>query len=76
VRVPVRFTFAEHERWWHHDAESLAELRGLLPAPRVIVDRLPHAGHNVSLGLAARTYHLRALAFFDECLTSCALRTA
>jgi pimeloyl-ACP methyl ester carboxylesterase len=73
VGVPVRLTFAEHERWWHHDPGSLAELAELLPAPRVIIDRLPHAGHNISLGLAARTYHLRALAFFDECLTSRAL---
>jgi pimeloyl-ACP methyl ester carboxylesterase len=74
VRIPVRLTFAEHERWWRHDAASLAELTALLAAPRVVVDRLPHAGHNVSLGVAARAYHLRALAFFDECLTGRRLR--
>ncbi|MFD5080854.1 alpha/beta hydrolase, partial [Streptomyces sp. NPDC058371] len=28
------------------------------------------AGHNISLGQAARSYHLRALAFFEECLQS------
>jgi pimeloyl-ACP methyl ester carboxylesterase len=69
VRVPVRFTFAEYERWWRHDDEALAELTGLLAADRVLVDRLPAAGHNVSLGWAARSYHLRALAFLEECLT-------
>lgn len=73
VQVPVRLTFAEHEGWWRTDEESLAEIRELLSAPRVVVERLPHAGHNISLGLAARTYHLRALAFLDECLTSSAL---
>ena len=28
----------------------------------------PDAGHNISLGRTARAYHLRALAFFEECL--------
>ncbi|MFF4412769.1 alpha/beta hydrolase [Streptosporangium sp. NPDC001559] len=69
VRLPVRFTYAEHERWWCHDEASVATMTGLLASPRVTVDRLSHAGHNISLGLAARTYHLRALAFFEECLT-------
>ncbi|GHA00510.1 thioesterase [Streptomyces echinoruber] len=70
VRVPVRFTFAEYERWWRHDEEAVAELTGLLAAARVRVDRLPGAGHNVSLGWAARAYHLRALAFLEECLAA------
>jgi pimeloyl-ACP methyl ester carboxylesterase len=73
IRVPVRLTFAEHERWWHHDEASLARMTDLLAAPRVLVDRLGHAGHNISLGFAARTYHLRSLAFFEECLTERAL---
>ncbi|MER5768944.1 alpha/beta hydrolase [Streptomyces sp. NPDC001985] len=68
VRVPVRLTFAEHEAWWRHDAETLAELSRLLAAPRVLVDRQPAAGHNISLGWAARAYHLRALGFLEECL--------
>lgn len=69
VRVPVRLTYAEYERWWLHDEATLEEMAGLLAAPRVVVDRLPRAGHNVSLGWAARAYHLRALAFLEECLT-------
>ncbi|WP_332880909.1 alpha/beta fold hydrolase [Streptomyces sp. NBC_00564] len=69
VRVPVRFTFAEYEKWWRHDEHALTELAGLLPAaPRVLVERQPQAGHNISLGWTAHTYHLRALAFLEECL--------
>ncbi|MCF3104158.1 alpha/beta fold hydrolase [Streptomyces roseoverticillatus] len=68
IRVPVRFTFAEHEGWWHHDEETIASMRAHLASPRVVFDRQPNAGHNISLGWAARTYHLRALAFAEECL--------
>ncbi|MFE1234760.1 alpha/beta hydrolase [Streptomyces sp. NPDC058745] len=75
VRVPVRLTFAEHEAWWRHTDADLGALTGLLSgAPRVVVDRLPGAGHNISLGTAARAYHLRALAFLDECLRAQGVR--
>lgn len=71
VRVPLRLTFAELESWWRHDEETLTDLtRQLTAAPRVHVDRLPGAGHNISLGWAARSYHLRALAFLEECLAA------
>ncbi|MER5631815.1 alpha/beta hydrolase [Streptomyces nitrosporeus] len=69
VPVPVRLTFAEHEGWWRQTDADLAELTALLSgAPRVLVDRLPGAGHNISLGATARAYHLRALGFLEECL--------
>ncbi|MFD8571775.1 alpha/beta hydrolase [Streptomyces sp. NPDC059639] len=68
VRVPVRLTFAEHEAWWRHDDAAVEDLRSHLAAPRVVVDRAPDAGHNISLGWAARAYHLKALAFLEECL--------
>ncbi|MFJ2116261.1 MULTISPECIES: alpha/beta hydrolase [unclassified Streptomyces] len=69
VRVPVRLTFAEYESWWHHDDATLADLAAhFVAAPRVTVDRQPDAGHNISLGWAARSYHLRALAFLESCL--------
>jgi pimeloyl-ACP methyl ester carboxylesterase len=74
LRVPLRLTFGEHEGWWRHDPAALAELTEVLAGPRVVVERLPHAGHNISLGLAARAYHLRALAFLEECLTGRELR--
>ncbi|MFF9852789.1 alpha/beta hydrolase [Streptomyces litmocidini] len=69
VRVPVRLTFAEYESWWHHDEKTVADLVArFTAAPRVVVDRQPDAGHNISLGWAARSYHLRALAFLEDCL--------
>ncbi|PAZ16845.1 alpha/beta hydrolase [Streptomyces sp. SA15] len=71
VRVPVRLTFAEHESWWRHDPDALTDLTAAFTAaPRVTIDRQPAAGHNISLGWAARSYHLRALAFLEECLVS------
>jgi pimeloyl-ACP methyl ester carboxylesterase len=70
IRPPVRFTFAQHERLWRHDDEAIASLRRrLAAAARVLVDRQPGAGHNISLSLAARAYHLRVLAFAGECLS-------
>lgn len=69
VRVPVRLTFAAHEGWWRQDDADLAELAAAFTAaPRVLVERQPRAGHNMSLGWAARAYHLRALAFAEDCL--------
>lgn len=68
VQVPVRLTFAEHEAWWRHDDDAIADLTARLSAaPRIVVDRSPHAGHNISLGWTARAYHLKALAFVEEC---------
>ncbi|MFD7120527.1 alpha/beta hydrolase [Streptomyces sp. NPDC059922] len=69
ITSPVRLTFAEHELWWELDDEAVAAMTGLLTAaPLVEVERLSGAGHNISIGRAARTYHLRALAFLEECL--------
>ncbi|MGY3679798.1 alpha/beta hydrolase [Streptomyces sp. TE33382] len=68
VRVPVRFTFAEHERWWHVDPPTVAAMTARLGSSLVRTEHLADAGHNISLGLAARGYHLRVLAFLEECL--------
>jgi len=76
VRVPVRLTFAQHESWWRHDDHDIADLTARLAAPRVVVERQRDAGHNISLGWAARSYHLRALAFLEECLAARAARPA
>ncbi|MFG2915013.1 alpha/beta hydrolase [Kitasatospora sp. NPDC048298] len=71
VRVPLRLTFAEYEAWWRHDDRALSDLAArFTAAPRVLVDRQPQAGHNISLGWAARPYHLRALAFLADCLAA------
>nr|WP_329939995.1 alpha/beta fold hydrolase [Streptomyces sp. BE308] len=68
VRVPVRLTFAEHERWWHIDPPTLEAMAARLGSPLVRTEHLADAGHNISLGLTARSYHLRVLAFLEECL--------
>jgi len=71
VRLSLRLTFAEHEAWWRHSPEELADITARLSSvPRLRIDRQPDSGHNISLGLAARSYHLRALAFFEECLAA------
>lgn len=73
IEIPLRLTFAEHEGWWLHDEPDIAELTSrLTEAPVVRAERQLGAGHNISLGRAARSYHLRALAFFEECLQSAA----
>jgi pimeloyl-ACP methyl ester carboxylesterase len=69
IPVPVRITFAEYEAIWRHDAESVRELSAAFQsAPTVLVERQLGAGHNISLGWAARSYHLRSLGFLEECL--------
>lgn len=69
IRVPVRFTFADHESWWRHDPAALAELRSRpVRSPLVLVCRQADAGHNISLGLTARDYHLGVLGFLRMCL--------
>lgn len=69
IRVPVRLTFAEHESWWRHDEEAVREMTSHFATGHLTVDHQSAAGHNISLGWAARSYHLRALAFLEECLT-------
>jgi hypothetical protein len=50
---------------------ALAEYRALFTAaPLLVVRRQPASGHNISLGWAARSYHLNALAFCEQCLLS------
>ncbi|WP_208614617.1 alpha/beta hydrolase [Streptomyces regalis] len=68
VTIPVRFTFAEQELWWRFDDEAVEALKAPLSGTKVTVDHQPYAGHNISLGWAARSYHLRALGFLEECL--------
>lgn len=71
VRVPVRFTFAEHESWWRHDESAVADLvTRFTSSPRILVDRQPDSGHNISLGWTARSYHLKALGFLEERLAA------
>ncbi|MFC3962316.1 alpha/beta fold hydrolase [Nocardia jiangsuensis] len=71
VRVPVRFTTAEYERVWRGDPEALAEVGALFTAaPRVVLNRQPNSGHNISVGHTAAAYHLGVLAFLEECVVA------
>lgn len=69
VRVPVRFSIAEHEKVWQNDTSAMDEIAELFSAtPRFSVHRQPDAGHNISLGHTAPAYHATVLAFADECV--------
>jgi len=69
IRIPLRFTYGDHERLWMIDDATLSELRGLFPAaPWVSVELIEGAGHNVSLSCAAPKYHRRVLHFARECV--------
>ncbi|MET7480047.1 alpha/beta fold hydrolase [Streptomyces sp. NPDC005648] len=68
VRVPVQFSLGDHEEVWSSGPEALADIASLFTAsPRVRVNEQPDSGHNLSLGHAARAYHLRVLSFAEEC---------
>lgn len=69
IRIPVRYTLGEHERVWRNDPEEMAAVGSLFTgAGRVVVNRQPNTGHNISLGHTAPAYHLSVLAFAEECL--------
>jgi pimeloyl-ACP methyl ester carboxylesterase len=69
VRVPVQFTVAEYERVWKSDPESLSKIAALFTAaPRFVLNEQVGAGHNLSLSVNAAAYHMRVLAFVEECV--------
>lgn len=69
IRVPVRFTLGDHERVWRNDPDGMAHAgTAFTAAPRVVLNRQPGSGHNLSVGRSARAYHLGVLAFAEECL--------
>ena len=69
VRVPVRYCLGDHERVWDADPEAMAQVGALFTAsPRVVVDRQAYGPHNLSLGRSATAYHLKVLAFAEECV--------
>jgi pimeloyl-ACP methyl ester carboxylesterase len=71
VRVPVQFSFAEHERVWKSDPGALAEIAAMFPAaPRFMVNEQVGAGHNLSLSVSAAAYHLRVLSFVEDCVVA------
>jgi len=69
VRVPVRFSLADHEAFWEAGPEGLADVAAMFTAsPRVVVNEQRDGGHNLSLGYSATAYHLGVLAFAEECV--------
>jgi pimeloyl-ACP methyl ester carboxylesterase len=68
VRTPVQFSLGEHETVWRSGPDALADIATLFTAsPTVRVNEQTNAGHNLSLGLTARAYHLKVLSFVEEC---------
>jgi pimeloyl-ACP methyl ester carboxylesterase len=75
VRIPVHFSLGEHEMVWRNGPEALADIAAMFTAaPRVVVAQQASAGHNVSLGLTARAYHLKIFSFLEECVVDAARR--
>ena len=68
IKTPVQFTSAELETMQITGSSVLDEVRQLLRASIHCVTHLQRAsGHNASTHRVARAYHLRAIAFFEEC---------
>jgi pimeloyl-ACP methyl ester carboxylesterase len=71
VRAPVQFSVAEHERVWRSDPAALADIAAIFTAsPRFVINEQVDAGHNLSLSVNAAAYHLKVLAFVEECVTA------
>ncbi|MCV7413945.1 alpha/beta fold hydrolase [Mycolicibacterium litorale] len=71
VRTPVRFSHAEHERVWCSDGDALAQIAGIFTAAASFASaEQSAAGHNLSLGVTAAAYHLKVLAFVEECVVA------
>jgi pimeloyl-ACP methyl ester carboxylesterase len=71
VRVPVHFSIAEYEKVWQTDASAIAEIEAMFAnAPRFDVHHQPEAGHNMSLGHTAASYHATVLEFAEECVVA------
>jgi pimeloyl-ACP methyl ester carboxylesterase len=68
VRTPVQVSLGDHETVWRSGPAELDRLSSLFTgSPRVRAHEQADGGHNLSLGLTARAYHLRVLSFAEEC---------
>jgi pimeloyl-ACP methyl ester carboxylesterase len=68
IRVPLRITFGRHDGIWLTDEDELVKLGGLFTHVPCCIEVEPYGGHNLSLGWAARAYHLKVLSFLETCL--------
>jgi len=70
IRVPVQFTVAEYEAMQETGWAVLEDVKALLRnSDHTIVHLQRAAAHNASLHYIAVAYHLRAIAFFEECIS-------
>lgn len=68
VRLPVHWTVSEHEATAAEPDTILAQAARIFPAAAVLeLHKQRDSGHNISLHHAARAYHLRVMAFAEEC---------
>ncbi len=75
VRVPVRFTFAEHEKVWKSCPDAQREIRNIFTgADSFTSNHQPEAGHNLSLGFSAAEYHRSVLSFVNDCASAVVAR--
>ncbi len=71
IEVPMRITFGDHETIWPLTAAHFEEMRSVFSgSPELEIAIEPSAAHNLSLGWAARAYHLRVLAFAERCVVA------
>jgi len=70
IAVPAQFAVAEHEQTTAGASILLGAARQALPGGGNDVFMVHDSGHNLSLGHAARAYHLRLLAFAEASLVS------
>lgn len=71
VRVPVRFTFAEHERIWQADPTAQREIRAVFTGvPSFAGNEESGSGHNLSLGFGADRYHRSVFSFVENCVAA------
>jgi pimeloyl-ACP methyl ester carboxylesterase len=69
IKLPVQFALAEFEQMQATGWDVLNEVRVYLRnCKRARMELQYHTGHNASIHHIARSYHLRAIAFFEECL--------
>lgn len=69
IKAPVQWTIAESENSSEAGEHILLLAASLLRnSRRAITQVQSFSGHNISLHWVARAYHLRAFAFFEECL--------
>jgi pimeloyl-ACP methyl ester carboxylesterase len=69
ITVPVRLSLGDHEYWWQSGPPGLNGMAKLFTSSsRVAVDEQFESGHNLSLGTSALAYHLKVLAFVEECV--------